>query len=86
MSKCMFVGLYAALEGLLLNRFPRNSQHINLIIIVALRLKHTKVRVINEAAEGEAVGRAEFGQPEFCFTLISLTITYIQLIQYYHSL
>lgn len=57
----MFVGLYVALEGILLNRFPRNLQHINLTIIDALRLKHTKVRVISEAAGGEAVGRAEFG-------------------------
>lgn len=57
----MFFGLYAALEGILLNRFPRNSQNINLTIIDALRLKHTNVRVISEAAGGEAVGRAEFG-------------------------
>lgn len=57
----MFVGLYVAQEGLLLNRFPRNSQNINLTIIDALRLKHTKVRVISAAAGGEAAGRAEFG-------------------------
>lgn len=54
-------GLHAAIEGLLLNRFPRNSQNIDLTIIDALRLNHTKVRVISEAAGGEAVGRAEFG-------------------------
>lgn len=67
MSKCMFVGMYAALEGLLLKRFPRISQHVSLTIIVALRLKHTKVRVISEAAGGEAVGRAEFGKLAFGF-------------------
>lgn len=74
MSKCMFLGLYAALEGLIFKKFSRNSLHINLTIIDALRLKHTKVRVISEAAEGEAVGRAEFGNRRFVLTLLSLTI------------
>lgn len=67
MYVCRSVG-YAALEGILLNKFPRNSQHINLTIIDALRLKHTKVRVISEDAGGEAAGRAVWAT-DFLFRL-----------------
>lgn len=68
--------VYAAFERRVLNRFSPNPQQL---IIDALSLQHTTVRVVSEAAGERGRGTSRhWVSMRFVWTVVYLTITFIQ--------